>query len=139
MSHDRAFLDNVVTQVIAFEGAGVLREYIGGYSDWQRQRSAPKEATAPQAEKAAAGTSRPRPGATAKLSYKETRELEAMPTRIGALEEEQAALSAALADPALYRDEPDRVQMLRERYGAVEKELMECLARWEALEARPRS
>ena len=137
VSHDRAFLDNVVTQVIAFEGAGVLREYVGGYSDWQRQRSAAKETTSP-APKVGAGTSRARSGAT-KLSYKETRELEAMPARISALEQEQAALGAALADPALYRDEPDRVQMLRERYGAIEKELMECLARWEALEARPRS
>ncbi len=137
VSHDRAFLDNVVTQVIAFEGGGELREYVGGYSDWQRQRAAPepvrKETPKKDVPKEVAAPPR---AVAAKLSFKESRELEAMPDRIAALEQEQAAISAELADPTVYRDAPDRVQALRERYAAIEEELMSALARWEALEAR---
>ena len=138
VSHDRAFLDNVVTQVIVFEGEGVLREYVGGYSDWQRQRAA--RDAAPVKKSAApvksGAKSVPPSSVAVKLSYKEARELEALPERIAALEREQASVSEELADPALYRDEADRVPGLRQRYAAIESELMECLARWEALEAR---
>jgi ATP-binding cassette subfamily F protein uup len=141
VSHDRAFLDNVVTQVIAFEGAGAVREYAGGYSDWQRQR-----ASAPSKPAASAGRTHKAPDTAAsmrtakreKLTYKETKELEALPSRIAALEHEQAALSAELADPALYREQSERVQAVRERYASIETELMQCLSRWEALEARQR-
>jgi ATP-binding cassette subfamily F protein uup len=141
VSHDRAFLDNVVTQVIAFEGGGVLREYAGGYSDWERQRQpmpAAEAATQP-ARKTAASPRPARAAAQAKLTFKEARELEALPQKISALEAEQAGITRALADPALYRDEPQRVQGLQRRYGEVEEELMQCLARWEALEARQRA
>jgi ATP-binding cassette subfamily F protein uup len=136
VSHDRAFLDNVVTQVIAFEGDGVLREYVGGYSDWQRQRVAPaRTGTAkPAATKPAAPVrekSRP-----VKLSYKETRELESLPQTISALEAEQSQITAQLSDAELYRTDPERVKALQARYGAIENELMESLARWEALEAK---
>jgi ATP-binding cassette subfamily F protein uup len=136
VSHDRAFLDNVVTQVIAFEGGGVLREYVGGYSDWQRQRSAPisQEPQRRAAEKVAAV---PRDKKKSpKLSFKETRELEALPAAIAALEHEQSEITSQLADPELYRDQRDRVQALQERYSAIESQLMQSLARWEALEAR---
>ena len=139
VSHDRAFLDNVVTQVIAFEGEGRLREYAGGYSDWERQR---REAAAAEREadrttrRATAAREPSRSSARAKLSYKETQELEALPQRVSALEEEQARITKELADPSLYRDAPDRVKALQSRYSAVEEELMACLARWEALDAR---
>jgi ATP-binding cassette subfamily F protein uup len=141
VSHDRAFLDNVVTQVIAFEGDGVLREYAGGYSDWERQRQPmpAAEAAMQPARKTAASPRPARAAAQAKLTFKEARELEALPQKISALEAEQAGIARALADPALYRDEPQRVQGLQRRYGEVEEELMQCLARWEALEARQRA
>jgi ATP-binding cassette subfamily F protein uup len=142
VSHDRAFLDNVVTQVIVFEGEGVLREYVGGYTDWQRQRRVPAPKAAPPKKSPVAATAgasaAQRSAGAVKLTYKETRELAALPERIAALEREQAAVSEELADPALYRDEADRVPALRQRYAAIEAELMECLARWEALEARSR-
>jgi ATP-binding cassette subfamily F protein uup len=136
VSHDRAFLDNVVTQVIAFEGGGVLREYVGGYSDWQRQRAASEAKgrdTKRVTAKSAAVREKPK---SARLSYKETRELETLPARIEALEREQAAITSDLAQGAVYRDQPERVQALNQRYSAIEAELMESLARWEALESR---
>ena len=138
VSHDRAFLDNVVTQVIALEGEGKLHEYAGGYTDWERQR---REALAAEAE-AARAARRPvakreaRASGRARLSYKETRELEALPERVSALEEEQARITETLADPALYRDAPDRVKALQARYSELEEELMACLACWEALDAK---
>jgi ATP-binding cassette subfamily F protein uup len=151
VSHDRAFLDNVVTQVIAFEGRGVLREYAGGYSDWQRWRREHR-AAAPAPEKARAAKSAPRrvsdaqsdaqpaaqSGARAKsrLSFKETRELESLPQKIAVLEQEQSQLTQQLADPALYRDGPARAQALQQRYAALEEELLHCLTQWEALETR---
>jgi ABC transport system ATP-binding/permease protein len=136
VSHDRAFLDNIVTQVIAFEGGGVLREYVGGYSDWQRQRAASEaQRRATKREPAKAAAVREKPKST-RLTYKETRELETLPARIEALEREQAAITDDLARGDVYRDQPERVQALNERYGAIEAELMESLARWEALEAR---
>jgi ATP-binding cassette subfamily F protein uup len=70
------------------------------------------------------------------LSYNETRELESLPDKVAALESEQAAITGELADPALYKDRPDRVQALQQRYSEIESELMACLARWEDLEAR---
>jgi ABC transport system ATP-binding/permease protein len=148
VSHDRAFLDNVVTQSIAFEGDGKLREYAGGYSDYVRQRSAIAQVETPgaranattrprnAADQAPAAPLRKKASASAKLSYKETRELESLPQSIEALEQEQAAITRELADPALYRDQPERVQALQKRYAEIENHLMESLARWEALEAR---
>ena len=140
VSHDRAFLDNVVTQSIAFEGDGVLREYVGGYSDWVRQRaaSATKESKskAAPAPPAAPGGAATKAAKVVKLTFKETRELEALPRKIAALEEEQARITAELGDAALYRDQPERVKALQQRYTAIESELMQNLARWEALEAR---
>ena len=142
VSHDRAFLDNVVTQVIVFEGDGVLREYAGGYSDWLRVRRGQDRQDAAAAKlQQKTDSARRASGASPKLrmSYKETRELEALPQKIAALEQEQAKITGELADPVLYRDQPDRVKMLQARYAAVEEELMQCLSRWEALEARQRS
>jgi ATP-binding cassette subfamily F protein uup len=137
VSHDRAFLDNVVTQVVAFEGDGVLREYVGGYSDWQRQRSLPLQKqpdTRPSAEKAIAAPREKQK--SARLTHKETRELDALPAGIAALEREQSEITSQLADPALYRDQPERVQALQQRYSAIEAALIQSLTRWEELEAR---
>ena len=142
VSHDRAFLDNVVTQVIAFEGEGRLREYAGGYSDWERQRreaAAAEQDAARPARRPAAAREAPRSATRARLSYKESRELEALPERVSALEAEQARITQELADPGLYRDAPDRVKLLQSRYSEVEDELMVCLARWEELDAKEKA
>jgi ATP-binding cassette subfamily F protein uup len=138
VSHDRAFLDNVVTQTIAFEGDGRWKEYAGGYADWQRaRRAAPREAaTGPAQEEgraAKAGSRAPR--RKTKLSFNEVRELEGIPARLEALEREQKALADRLADPALYQDRTADLKALNARHAGIEEELLRLLARWEELEA----
>jgi ATP-binding cassette subfamily F protein uup len=135
VSHDRAFLDNVVTSTLVFEGDGEVKEYVGGYSDWQRQRAA-GAAAAPVAVKAEkplrtkpAGGERP-----AKLSYREQRELEALPARIEALEAEQAALQQTTSDPAFYRQDGAAISAALARLEALGGELESCYARWAELE-----
>jgi ATP-binding cassette subfamily F protein uup len=134
VSHDRAFLDNVVTQTIAHEGGGRWKEYAGGYSDWQRARAEPSPATRDD-PKELKGAGAPR--RKAKLSYKDARELEGLPGRLQALESEQAELSARLADPALYQDRAADPKAMHARLEAIDAEQMRLLARWEELEARP--
>ncbi|MGP1675838.1 MAG: ATP-binding cassette domain-containing protein, partial [Burkholderiales bacterium] len=141
VSHDRAFLDNVVTQTIASEGEGVWKEYAGGYSDWQRVKSAPapETATARRAQKIDGRAKRtPEQPAPVKagLSYKEERELAGLPEKIEALEKEQGRITAALANAALYRDQPEQVKQLNQRYAALEAELASTLSRWERLETK---
>jgi ATP-binding cassette subfamily F protein uup len=145
VSHDRAFLDNVVTQVIVLDGEGGVTENAGGYSDWVRYLSSRgKDATASSVAKPESKPSAPTPPRDAgrnaqrpeKLSFKETRELEALPSRIEALEAEQGALTAKLADPATYKGSPDIVRDLQSRNAAIEQELVEAMSRWEALEQK---
>jgi ABC transport system ATP-binding/permease protein len=138
VSHDRTFLDNVVTQTIAAEGDGVWKEYAGGYSDWAAYKaSLAKDAVKPKAAaKPAAKAAEPARAKTDKLSWKEQRELEALPGNIAALEGEQAELSQRLADPEIYRTDPPAAQMAAERLAAIDDELTVLLERWEALEAR---
>jgi ATP-binding cassette subfamily F protein uup len=148
VSHDRRFLDNVVTSTIAWEGdpayggrPGFWREYEGGYEDWKRQRErarvAVAAAPAPAPKPAAAAAPVAAPAAPkAKLSYKEQRELDGLPARIEALEAEQKALQAQLADPATYTRDPQGVPALHARHEALELELLEALERWEALASR---
>ena len=139
VSHDRAFLDNVVTSVFVLEGNGRVEEYVGGYEDWQRQRAAsappahPEAATrpAPAPEPAA-----PRAPALARLSFKEKKELEALPTRIEELESEIAALEAQLASPEFYREPPDVVRTAVARLDTLQSELHTAYERWTALDAR---
>ena len=135
VSHDRVFLDNVVTQVIAFEGDGVLREYVGGYEDWLRCRPQPEDKgeTKPNPLSKPAKT---RSAAKPKLSYKESRELDALPSEIETLEQAQREISEKLADAGLYRDAPAEVGVLQARYADIEAQLLDLLARWEALDAK---
>jgi len=142
VSHDRRFLDNVVTSTIAWEGPGLWREYEGGYEDWRIQRgrtlalqaaAAPAPAparSAPVAAKPAVNTP-PR-----KLSYKDQRELDALPARIEALEAEQRSVAEKLADPALYTGDSQRVAALQSRHAQIDDELLQALERWEALGSR---
>ncbi len=140
VSHDRAFLDNVVTQVIAFEGDGQLQEYVGGYEDWVRvkafqaagkaaEKTAPKPVAKP-AEKPAAKA------ASSKLSYKEARELETLPQQIEALEQEQIGITAHLADGNLFRNDLKRARQLQARHDEIDEELLSLMARWEELEGK---
>src|SRR6266436_4791947 len=134
VSHDREFLDNVVTQTIASEGGGEWKEYAGGYSDWQRVRS---QLAAPERAKQKTAALEPRRRIQSnKLGYKEGRELAELPARLQALEREQAEIAGKLADPALYRDRAGEVKELQLRHAAIEAELTQLLARWEELEAK---
>jgi ATP-binding cassette subfamily F protein uup len=132
VSHDRRFLDNIVTQTLAPEGNGRWREYVGGYSDWLVQRRPEARSDAPKAVKAAA----PVPQTRTRLSYQEQRELEALPRDIEALEREQAELTARMSGTAYYRLGAQQMKDDRKRGAELEQLLNEKYARWEALEAR---
>jgi len=134
VSHDREFLDNVVTRCLAFEGNGRIGEYVGGYQDWVRQRpqqSAPKVESKPGAAAAAKPAAKP----AARLGYKEQRELAALPGQIEKLEAEQEQLSAELGDGSIYQQDQRRALAVQQRLGAIAQELGQAYARWEALEA----
>ncbi|MEW5788364.1 MAG: ATP-binding cassette domain-containing protein [Pseudomonadota bacterium] len=140
VSHDRAFLDNVVTQSIVFAGEGRLMEFPGGYADWLgwRDRQAAAEKSAPRPAPSAQAKPAPAPAAKPKkagLSYKEQKELEALPEAIAALENEQASLAEAMADPANFADAA-RIAGLHQRSTEIEEALLDKLARWEELEAK---
>jgi ABC transport system ATP-binding/permease protein len=138
VSHDRMFLDNVVTQVIVAEGDGLWREYVGGYTDWERVRAASQQESQPKPSAKPEGKSVEKPVAqkSKKLSYKEQRELESLPALIAGLEAEQKTISEQLADPDLYRQRPDEVQKLNARFAEIDELLMESLEKWEAIEAK---
>ena len=143
VSHDRAFLNNVVTQTIAYEGHGRWRDYVGGYDEWVAQRPAsPDGEDAEKAIKAAdeaaarAKAAKPKPAKTAKMNSWELRELEGLPEAIAALEAKQAELAGKLADGSLYRDAPAEVERINGELSKLESELEEKFARWELLEAR---
>src|SRR3990167_8468298 len=139
VSHDRAFLDNAVTSILVFEGDGRIGEYVGGYTDWLRQRRNP---AAPGTEPPRAKTPSPASAAekrgakSRKLSYKEQRELETLPAKIESLEAEQTRLRSAVSDPAFYQQAANEITTTLARLEAVTKELETCYARWEALESQ---
>ncbi|MFN3751156.1 MAG: ATP-binding cassette domain-containing protein [Thiobacillus sp.] len=136
VSHDRAFLDNVVTQSIVFEGEGRLTEIVGGYADWLAWRQRRVAGAVKPAARTATAKPAPKTAPKSGLSYKEARELEALPARIAALEAEQAEIAAKLSDPALYQADAQAAAALHARAEAIEAELLDALTRWEALEAR---
>lgn len=136
VSHDRTFLDNVVTSSLVFEGDGIVNEYVGGYSDWVRQRrvNAPcaPQATVPArtAEAKTDGSGKP-----AKLSYRDQRELDDLPARIEALEAEQAGLQASINAPGFYQQDSARIAATLARLESVGSELEDCYERWAQLES----
>jgi len=144
VSHDRAFLNNVVTQTIAYEGNGHWRDYVGGYDEWVAQRPAPVApaedadvAAKPADDSAArAKAARPKPAKATKINAWDLRELEGLPDAIAALEAQQAELASKLADGSLYRDAPAEVERINGELAKLESELEEKFARWELLEAR---
>jgi len=152
VSHDRRFLDNVVTSTIAWEGdesPGFWREYEGGYEDWKSQKARAKsireqtaKAAAPAERKSssAAVTAKPALAVDAakprKLSFKEQRELDELPARIEAMEAEQKSLSVLLADGAIYTSDPDKAALSQTRFAKLDADLLVALERWESLGAR---
>jgi ATP-binding cassette subfamily F protein uup len=132
VSHDRAFLDNVVTQTLAAEGDGRWKEYAGGYSDYLRQRPASRSGPLTRGPRVASGDERG-VSVRSKLSYKESRELESLPAEIEALEAEQRALFAKMSAPEYYRQPPEVLRGDRQRSAEIEALLQEKFERWEAL------
>jgi ATP-binding cassette subfamily F protein uup len=135
VSHDREFLNNVVTSTLVLEGEGRVKEYSGAYDDWLRQRQ-----VEPVAEKAEPSKERSKPAAPPRerprrLTYAEQRELEALPDRIGALEAQLGELHRAMADPAFYRQDPAEIISTNARLQTLETDLAEAYQRWEILEA----
>lgn len=139
VSHDRMFLDNVITQSIVFEGEGRLKEYIGGYEDYldakKREQARVQTAAPKTAAPADEAKSKPKANRTVKLSYKEQRELDALPDEIAALEAEQNQLAAELANPDVFKDYA-KAALLNSRSEEIEMLLLEKLERWEMLEAK---
>jgi ATP-binding cassette subfamily F protein uup len=137
VSHDRAFLNEVATSLLVFEGDGAVAEYIGGYDDWQRERAAREQAAA-KAAAAPRGASAAAPAGperkVRKLSNKERSELAALPARIESLEAEQTALNTRLADPAFFRTAGAEVSRATARLAEIEAELAKVYARWTELE-----
>jgi len=151
VSHDRAFLDNVVTSIIAHEGNGYWREYEGGYEDWkiQKKRSEefkavvqnkPLEPTSLKAnQQTKANQNKPAKSTVQKLNSKERQELETIPNRIDALEKEQENIGVSLANPDLYKNNPDQIPSYQARIKEIEEDLMALMTRWEELLQRSES
>ncbi|ESQ13632.1 MAG TPA: ABC transporter ATP-binding protein [Chromatiaceae bacterium] len=154
VSHDRDLLDNVVTSTLVLQGNGQVGDYVGGYSDWLRQRPSPLSSPTSQPASQQASKQAKRPGSESKqsaprsqssgkpskpgtkLSYKEQRELEQLPEQIENLEAEQESLHRQMADPALYRGDGSEAAAAKTRLNQIEVELSANYARWEALEER---
>jgi ABC transport system ATP-binding/permease protein len=146
VSHDRVFLDNIVTSTLVLEGGGRVGEYVGGYEDWQRVKradaAAARAATAPSAR--AARDDRPGQAAAQdggalarrRLSYMEQREFDRLPARIEALEAEQQRLHDAVAAPHFYKEAPDAIRSVLSRLEALQVELIAVYARWDELDSR---
>jgi ATP-binding cassette subfamily F protein uup len=163
VSHDRTFLDNVVTQTIASEGDGEWKDYVGGYVDWERQHKTTKGPSAidrlkstpavqskgvAKAEETAPSSNAPAPAAAAtvqtpaakpkqsKLAPWEVKELEQLPADINKLEQEQEALVTQMGDSSIYKDDPNKLTQIQTRLSEIEADMAKRFARWEALEAR---
>ncbi len=143
VSHDRAFLDHVVTSLLVLEGNGEVREFVGGWSDWARwrdardaaAREAPARGRAGAAAAPAGSTPATPPARVRRLSYKDQREFESLPARIEALESDKAALEAEVSDPAFYAGAQDSVRATLARLEALGSEIDAAYERWAALEA----
>ncbi|MCE1225374.1 MAG: ATP-binding cassette domain-containing protein [Geobacteraceae bacterium] len=132
VSHDREFLNNVVSSTLAINSDGTVKETVGGYDDWLREQQfeAVPPVAKPVQEKGKPQKERPR-----KLSFKEERELEALPERITTLETEQEQIHSTLADPEFYKNRGAEAVTLNARLEAIDAELLTAYARWEELEA----
>ena len=130
VSHDRAFLNNVVTSTLVFEGNGSINQYIGGYDDWLRQRKTEQPASSQQPAKAQTKAS----SASKKLSYKDQRELDNLPQEIENLETQIAELSEQISQPDFYRGDRNDIAETETRLSELQQQLSHCYDRWESLE-----
>ena len=138
VSHDRAFINNVVTDSLVFEGDGQVNSYVGGYDDWLRQRSQQQSKPTPSKtdkSKSKVKASNTQTAGTRKLSYNDQREYDALPKKIEVLDAELEQIQQSLSDPDLYQKDPVKVTELNARGEAVEIELAQCYERWEALDS----
>jgi ATP-binding cassette subfamily F protein uup len=153
VSHDRAFIDHIVTSTLVFEGDGRVQEYIGGYSDWVRQRRHPEAGkpaggTPPSTRSARSAQTvspppkpTPTPSSSAprkKPSFKEQRELESLPEQIDEMERKQRALNAAIAAPGFYKESAEVIHQTLASLDVLQQTLLDAYARWDALESRIR-
>tara|TARA_B110000046_G_scaffold185583_1_gene227869 strand:+ start:5663 stop:7537 length:1875 start_codon:yes stop_codon:yes gene_type:complete len=129
VSHDRAFLNNVVTSTLVFDGSGTIEQYIGGYDDWLRQRKTEQAAkvSAPKTQQKSAAASK-------KLSYKDQRELDGLPAQIEQLEIQISATSELISEPGFYQRDRSATQTIENQLASTQKQLAESYARWELLE-----
>jgi ATP-binding cassette subfamily F protein uup len=136
VSHDRAFLDNVVTSTLVFEGEGRINEYVGGYSDWLEQRRTPESPkSSPKIAAGVPSVASPASGAKKlRLSYNEQRELTQLPDKIQRLEAEQAQLTALISDPSMFQGNNTQGNQALQRLHALSLELEGAYARWEVLD-----
>ena len=133
VSHDRSFLNHIVTSTLVFEGNGRITEYAGGYDDWLAQRPQPP-APQPVKPKPAPSPKQISPAKPKKLTFAQNRELKELPALIDVLETEQRQLQAAMADPAFYRQPPEEIKARQKRLQEVEDRIDTCYRRWEELE-----
>jgi ABC transport system ATP-binding/permease protein len=138
VSHDRAFLDNVVTSTLVFEGNGKVQEYIGGYEDWLHQRVIPEETKAADLSRRSISDCPPAKTLPAKkkLSYTEQRELNQLPERIEAIEAEQQKLSAEMSSPDFYKEPPEKIKQVLARLEELQQELLAAYALWDSLDSK---
>jgi ABC transport system ATP-binding/permease protein len=136
VSHDRAFVDHVVTSTLVFEGDGRVQEYVGGYEDWLRQRAAAAVPAKSQTSVLPAGRSGGSATAGRKLSFKEQREMEELPRRIEQMEGEQEALHATIASREFYKEAPDAIARVLARIDELKDSLHDAYARWDELDSR---
>jgi len=138
VSHDRSFLDNLCTSTLVFEGKGVVKEYVGGYSDWRRVVDRREEISSRPPQKAKT-PSKPKPrteSGAARLTFKERREWEALPGRIEALEEELDLLHQRMSDPDFFKESPDEIRRAKEASQELPREIELLFSRWAELDER---
>jgi ATP-binding cassette subfamily F protein uup len=135
VSHDREFIDHVVTSTLVFEGDGRVQEYVGGYNDWLRQRPQVEAAATPTRVVPTLRSASP-PPARKKLSFKEQRELDDLPQRIEELEAEQEALQLRIASPDFYKEPADVITRALARVDELKELLHDAYARWDYLDSR---
>jgi ATP-binding cassette subfamily F protein uup len=139
VSHDREFLNNIVTSTMVFEGNGRLVEYVGGYDDWLRQRSpSSPEGTEKAKKKEKPEKSRPQRERARTLTFREKKELEALPGLIESLEAERAGLYETLSDPDFYKQNGSRLATVKARISELDTEIPAAYERWELLESIPK-
>jgi ATP-binding cassette subfamily F protein uup len=136
VSHDRAFLDNLVSSVWVFEGEGRIEEYVGGYSDWQRQRRATINTPTVSPKPVSDASGMAKSAGTTKLSYREKRELEELPQHIERLEAEQQQLEQRMAQPEFYQQAQQDIKVQLQRISEIRDDLASAYRRWELLDQR---